>query len=959
MIKILAIEDNKDNLITLGAIIRDSFPDAVFVTALSGKKGIEFAILENPDIILLDIIMPDMDGFEICRKLKLDKQTSNIPVVFLTAINEDKEKRIRAIKVGAEAFLHKPIDEAELIAQLGAMLKIKQFINQRLNENERLSQLVAERTHELEQSHTETLKLIDELKAENEKYRNKEKELRDSEELFRKIFEDHAAIKLIIDPDTENIIDANRAAETFYGWTKEQLKQMRIQEINTFSPGEVMQSIERAKTNKQNYFEFSHRLADGSIRDVEVFSSSIQVNRKLLIHSIVHDVSDRKRAEQEIKQEMSRFESLYRINQFSANNIQQLLDFALEEAISLTKSKIGYIFFYDENKREFNLNTWSKEVMHQCSVMEPQTVYELDKTGIWGEAVRQRKSIMINDFEAPNCLKMGIPEGHAQLHKFLTIPVFSSEKIVAVVGVANKQDDYNNIDIIQLSLMMDAVWKSVLRQKSEDDIAASEARLKRAELASSSGNWELHLDSQTIYTSEGARMIYGLDSNQIDYSIIKSIALSEYRPSLNEAMKSLIEENLPYDIEFKIKTVDTGIIKNIHSIATFDKERRTVFGVIQDITERKRSEDAVRESENKFRTLFTQMSEGFALHELVYDDTHKAVDYKIIDINPAFEKQVGIQAENAKGVLATQLYGSTPAPYLDIYAKVAETGEPHFFQTYFPPLDRHFQISVFSPNPGYFATTFVDITERMRNEEALKENEAHLRELVATKDKFFSIIAHDLKSPFNSILGLSNLLVEQIQEKNLEGIEEYARIIQKSSTTVFNLLMNLLEWARSQTGRMEFSREYIELGSLINEVIELSNESAHQKSIKIIKELPRNLLVFADKAMINTILRNLISNAIKFTYPGGLIIVSAEKELDELKISISDNGIGIKKEAIGKLFRIDENNIRMGTQNEIGTGLGLILCKEFIEKHRGKIWVESEIGKGSKFYFTIPKNGER
>ena len=956
MIKILAIDANKDNLITLGAIIRDSFPDAVFVTALSGKKGIEFAILENPDIILLDIIMPDMDGFEICRKLKLDKQTCNIPVVFLIAMKEDKSDCIMALEVGGEAFLYKPVDETELIAQIRAMLKIKQFTNQKLNENERLSQLVSERTPELEQSHTETLKLIDELKAENEKYRNKEKELRDSEELFRKIFEDHAAIKLIIDPDTENIIDANRAAETFYGWTKEQLKQMKIQEINTFSPGEVMQSIERAKANKQNYFEFSHRLADGSIRDVEVFSSSIQVNGKLLIHSIVHDVSDRKRAEQEIKQEMSRFESLYRINQFSANNIQQLLDFALEEAISLTKSKIGYILFYDENKREFNLNTWSKEVMHQCSVMEPQTVYELDKTGIWGEAVRQRKSIMINDFEAPNCLKMGIPEGHAQLHKFLTIPVFSGEKIVAVVGVANKQDDYNNIDIIQLNLMMDAVWKSVLRQKSEDDIAASEARLKRAELASSSGNWELHLDSQTIYTSEGARMIYGLDSNQIDYSIIKSVALSEYRPSLNEAMKSLIEENLPYDIEFKIKTVDTGIIKNIHSIATFDKERRTVFGVIQDITERKRSEDAVRESENKFRTLFTQMSEGFVLHELVYDDTHKAVDYKIIDINPAFEKQVGIQAKSAKGVLATQLYGSTPAPYLDIYAKVAETGEPHFFQTYFPPLDRHFQISVFSPNPGYFATTFVDITERMRNEEVLKENEAHLRELVATKDKFFSIIAHDLKSPFNSILGLSNLLVEQIQEKNFDGIEEYAKIIQKSSTTVFNLLMNLLEWARSQTGRMEFSREYIELGALINEVIELSNESAHQKSITIIKELPRNLLVFADKAMINTILRNLISNAIKFTYPGGQIIVSAEKKLDELKISISDNGIGIKKEAIGKLFRIDENNIRMGTQNEIGTGLGLILCKEFIEKHRGKIWVESEIGKGSKFSFTIPKN---
>ncbi len=663
MIKILAIDHNKDSLTTLGTIIRDSFPEAVFVTALSGKKGIEFATIENPDIILLDIIMPDMDGFEVCRQLKQDKRTCNIPVVFLTAMKEDKEKRIRALEVGGEAFLYKPIEETELIAQLGTMLKIKQFTNQKHNENERLSQLVAERTQELEQSHAETLKLLNELKVENEKYK-----------------------------------------------------------------------------------------------------------------------------------------------------------------------------------------------------------------------------------------------------------------------------------------------------KAEDDIVTSEARLKRAELASYSGNWELHLDSQTIYTSEGARMLYGLDSDHINYSIIKSIPLPEYRPLLNEVMKSLIEKNIPYDIEFKIKTLDTGIIKNIYSIATFDKERRTVFGVIQDITDRKRSEEALRESENKFRTLFTQMSEGFALHEIVYNVTHEAIDYKIIDINPAFEKQVGIQAENAKGALATQLYGATPAPYLDIYAKVAETGEPHFFQAYFSPLDRHFQISVFSPNPGYFATIFVDITERRQNEEALKENEAHLRELVATKDKFFSIIAHDLKSPFNSILGLSNLLVEQIQEQNFDGIEEYARIIQKSSTTVFNLLMNLLEWARSQTGRMDFSPEYIELGALINGVIELSNESAHQKSITIIKELPRNLLVFADKAMINTILRNLISNAIKFTYPSGQIIISAEKMLNELKISISDNGIGIKKEAICKLFRIDENNIKMGTQNEMGTGLGLILCKEFIEKHGGKIWVESEVGKGSKFSFTIPKN---
>jgi signal transduction histidine kinase len=249
----------------------------------------------------------------------------------------------------------------------------------------------------------------------------------------------------------------------------------------------------------------------------------------------------------------------------------------------------------------------------------------------------------------------------------------------------------------------------------------------------------------------------------------------------------------------------------------------------------------------------------------------------------------------------------------------------------------------------------IDLTDRKQAEEALKENEARLRELNATKDKFFSIISHDLKNPFNSILGLSNLLVEQIQEKNYEGIEEYAEIIQKSSIRVFDLLVNLLEWSRFQTGRMEFSPEYVEMVSLINEVTELFDDSVRLKSITIFKELPRNMLIFADKAMISTILRNLISNAIKFTHPQGQITISAESKKDKVEIAISDNGVGIKNENVEKLFRIAENQTTLGTKNERGTGLGLILCKEFIEKHGGKIWVESEAGKGSKFYFTIPK----
>ena len=229
-----------------------------------------------------------------------------------------------------------------------------------------------------------------------------------------------------------------------------------------------------------------------------------------------------------------------------------------------------------------------------------------------------------------------------------------------------------------------------------------------------------------------------------------------------------------------------------------------------------------------------------------------------------------------------------------------------------------------------------------------------IREANNTKDRFFSIIAHDLKSPFNSILGFGTLLVEQIQEKNYEGIEEYALHMQNSSQRAFDLLKNLLDWSRSQTGRMEFTPEEIQITSLINEVIELSCDIAREKSITILAPPHLTQPVLADRAMLSTILRNLIVNAIKFTKQGGRIVIQSEARIDQLEVTITDTGVGITKENLDKLFRIEESFSTIGTQKEKGTGLGLILCKEFVEKHGGQIWAESEVGKGSVFHFTLP-----
>lgn len=229
-----------------------------------------------------------------------------------------------------------------------------------------------------------------------------------------------------------------------------------------------------------------------------------------------------------------------------------------------------------------------------------------------------------------------------------------------------------------------------------------------------------------------------------------------------------------------------------------------------------------------------------------------------------------------------------------------------------------------------------------------------LEQLNASKDKFFSIISHDLKSPFNTILGFSELLLEQVKNQDFSEIELYSELVHKSALKAFDLLVNLIEWARSQSGRIQFNPETFNVVETINDLSALFNETAGQKGIQIYSNLPLTLEIFADKHMINTVMRNLISNAIKFTPQDGIIYINCQKKEKEILFSIKDTGVGIPQESISKLFRIDEHYTTEGTNQEAGTGLGLILCKEFIEKHQGQIWVESTTGKGTTFFFTIP-----
>lgn len=248
-----------------------------------------------------------------------------------------------------------------------------------------------------------------------------------------------------------------------------------------------------------------------------------------------------------------------------------------------------------------------------------------------------------------------------------------------------------------------------------------------------------------------------------------------------------------------------------------------------------------------------------------------------------------------------------------------------------------------------------DITERKKTEQELRESKQRLKELNATKDRFLAIIGHDLKNPVCNIVGLSDLMLEQLGSGDHEEIEGLAKMIHQTSKKTMDLLSNLLTWAQAQTGSIQYQPESVDLKKLADEVVDLLGNSAGRKSIRLENFIPEGTELSADPGMIQLIIRNLVSNGIKFTPVNGTVSIRAGEESDKTTISVEDTGVGISGEGIEKLFRTECHYSTKGTRNEDGTGLGLLLCKEFVERHGGDIRVDSQKGQGSTFSFTIPR----
>ncbi len=420
-----------------------------------------------------------------------------------------------------------------------------------------------------------------------------------------------------------------------------------------------------------------------------------------------------------------------------------------------------------------------------------------------------------------------------------------------------------------------------------------------------------------------------------------------------KAFKSFIKNKLTKSIELEVVAKSKKIIPvEISASYTTVENTEIIQGIFRDITERKKANAEIQ----KLSKAVTQSPATIVITDL---------DGNIEYVNPGFTKLTGYSKKEVIGQNCSILKTTKtkPGTHKELWDTITlgKVWDGEFINKK-KNGDEFIEKAVIAPiiNDKGIILNYIaikqDITKRKKADEALIESEKKLKELNATKDKFFSIIAHDLKNPFNALIGFSNLLLNDYNDFDDQTREKFIKEINSSSVNTFKLLENLLTWSRSQMGGIEYSPEKLHLNTLISDAISSNIAMANKKEILLLRNVTDNEMIFGDVNMIDTVLRNIISNAIKFTPKSGKVIISTEKQKDSsfIDISILDTGVGIPKDKINDLFRIDKNVSTVGTEKETGTGLGLILCKEFVKKNGGKINVKSEEGKGSEFIISLP-----
>jgi len=410
---------------------------------------------------------------------------------------------------------------------------------------------------------------------------------------------------------------------------------------------------------------------------------------------------------------------------------------------------------------------------------------------------------------------------------------------------------------------------------------------------------------------------------------------------------------IPDNYEFQFNRKSGEIRVGLMSVF-YDKLLNQIVTSITDITERKEMEISLRQNKEKYQKLIEIQGEGFGIVDK---------DERFIFTNPAADKIMGVPVGELVGRTMAEFVTQSTFDQIRKQTIIRQEGSQSTYEMEFLRADGEKRVMLVTATPtfdekGEFESSlgvFLDITDRKNIENELKKNEFELKAINTTKDKLFSIIAHDLRGPVGTSADLLEVMIESYENFNADEQIKMLEILRNSAKSTYNLLETLLNWAIIQTGNLVFKPQLFNLTKCIDDTVSNLVPTALSKNITLKYEPGDEIFSYADQNMIQTVFRNLIGNAIKYTFRGGAIEVKAVNLGSKTEITITDNGMGMDESTRKSLFNHNIQSSVYGTENEKGTGLGLILCKEFIEKHGGHIRVESEKGKGSTFIFDIPK----